>query len=163
MDKQIIYAMTGEVKIENKDTILRSGAIGSCVVIIAYDKQQQIAAMAHTMLPGKAPGSKKLQKSRYAENAIDELANLFTLNGTNENNIEVCLAGGANVLERKDNDIGKDLIASVKKLLKDKGIEILAESLGGIMRRSVSLNGETGYVYFTIGDEAEKLLWKFSD
>lgn len=39
----------------------------------------------------------------------------------------------------------------------------MAESFGGIKRRSVSLNGETGYVYFTIGDEAEKLLWKFSD
>lgn len=88
MDKQIIYAMTGEVKIGNKNTILRSGAIGSCVVIIAYDKLSQVTAMAHIMLPGKAPDSKSLQKSRYAENAIDELVNIFTFNGTNENNID---------------------------------------------------------------------------
>jgi chemotaxis protein CheD len=163
MDKQITYIMTGEVKTGNKNTILRSGAIGSCVVIAAYNRSMQVVGMAHIMLPGKAPESKVPQKTRYADDAIDELINLLTLNGTDKNDIEVCLAGGANILERKDNDIGQDIIASVKKLLKERGIKIIAESLGGIMRRGVSLNGETGYVYFTIGDEAEKLLWKFSD
>jgi len=163
MDKRIIYVMTGEVKLGNKDTILMSGAIGSCVVIIAYDKHHQIAAMAHIMLPGRAPENKGLQKSRYARNAIDELVNLLTLTGINENNIKICLAGGANILERKDNDIGQDVIASVKELLKERGIETVAASLGGIKRRSVSLNGETGYVNFTTGDESEKLLWKFGD
>ena len=163
MDKQIIYAMTGEIKIGNKDTILRSGAIGSCVVIIAYDKLSQVTAMAHIMLPGKAPDTKSLQKNRYAENAIAELVNLFTSTGAKENNIEVCLAGGANILESKDTDVGQLIIISVKEYLNKKGIKIMAESLGGTSRRSVSLNGETGDVYFTIGDEAEKLLWKFSD
>lgn len=163
MDKQTIYVMTGEVKIGNKDAILKSGAIGSCIVIIAYDKLCQVAVMAHIMLPEKAPEIKSLQKNRYAGNAIEELVNLFALNGTNENNIEVCLAGGANVLERKDNNIGQEIIVSVKKLLKERGIKIKTESLGGIMRRSVSLNGETGCVNFTIGDKPEKQLWKFSD
>ncbi len=163
LDKQIIYALTGEVKIGSKDTILRSGAVGSCVVIIAYDISSRVSAMAHIMLPGKAPGSRNLQKNRYAVNAIDELVNLLSFNGANETNIEACLLGGANILESKDNDVGQLIIISVKEYLREKGIIIMAESLGGKNRRSVSLDNETGDVYFTIGDEAEKLLWKFSD
>ncbi len=163
MDKQITYAMTGEVKIGNKNTILRSGAIGSCLVIIAYDRSKQAIGMAHIMLPGKAPENKGIKQTRYAGNAIDELVNLLGQNEVNTRNIHVCLAGGANVLKREGDDIGREIIASVKKLLKEKEIKIVAESLGGIMRRSVSLNGETGDVNIKIGDEAEKLLWKFRD
>lgn len=161
MDKQITYVMTGEVKAGNKNTILRSGAIGSCVVIAAYNRSMQVIGMAHIMLPGKAPESKILQKNRYADDAIDELVSLLTLNGTNENVIEACMAGGANILKKENINIGQDVILSVKELLKERGIKIITESLGGAIRRGVSLNGETGYVNVTIGDEAEKLLWEF--
>ena len=88
---------------------------------------------------------------------------MLKLNGANENNFEVCLAGGANVLNRKDDHIGQDIIISVEEILKKRKINIMARSLGGSQRRSVSLDVETGCVYYSLGDEAEKLLWKFSD
>ena len=160
--KQIVYAMTGDVKAGNKDTILRSGAIGSCIVIVAYDKLNQTAAMAHIMLPGKAPENREVRKTKYANDAIDELASLLKLNRANENDIEVCIAGGANVLKRNDDDIGLDIIQSVVVLLKKRKIKIVAKSLGGTKRRSVSLDVETGCLHFTVGDGAETLLWKFN-
>lgn len=162
MDKQIIYAMTGEVEAGDKDTILKSGAIGSCIVITAYDKHNLFGAMAHIMLPGKAPENKNTQKTKYTKDAIDELINLLKLNGATEN-IEVCLAGGANVLKRKDDNIAQNIIDSVLENLKNMNIEILAKSLGGTTRRSVSLDVETGCVYITVGDGTEEILWNFSD
>ena len=161
MNKQIIYAMTGEVKAGNKNTILKSSAIGSCIAITAYNKQNQIGALAHIMLPGKAPENRNIKKTRYASNAIDELINILELNGVNNNEIEVCIAGGANVLKRKDDYIGQDIIKSVEEILKKRKINIMARSLGGSQRRSVSLDVETGCVYYSLGDEAEKLLWKY--
>jgi len=163
MNKQIIYAMTGEVKAGNKNTILKSSAIGSCIVITTYDKQTQTGIIAHIMLPGKAPENRNIQKNRYVSNAINELINILELNGANNNEIEVCIAGGANVLKRKDDHIGQDIIISVEEILKKRKINIMARSLGGSQRRSVSLDVETGCVYYSLGDEAEKLLWKFSD
>ena len=154
--------MTGEVKAGNKDTILKSSAIGSCIVITAYDKHSQTGALAHIMLPGNAPENRDLQKNRYASDAINELINILKLNGANENNIEVFLAGGANILKRKDDNIGQDIIVSVEELLAKRKIKIKAKSLGGTMRRSVSLDVEYGKVYYSVGDGAEKLLWKFT-
>jgi len=66
-------ALTGEVKTGVKDDILRTVAIGSCLVIVAYDVKEQIGALAHIMLPGKAPDNKELQKNRYTVNALSEL------------------------------------------------------------------------------------------
>lgn len=160
--KKTIYAQTGEVKVAKKNTILKSNAIGSCIVITAYDRQRQIGALAHIMLPGKAPENRVFQKTRYASDAIDELIYILKLNGANENNIEVCLAGGANVLKRKDDNIRQDIIVSVEELLKKRKIKIKAKSLGGTERRSISLDLDNGKVYYSVGDGPEKLLWKFS-
>ncbi len=159
--KRYIYALTGEVKTGNEDTILRSSAVGSCIVIVAYDKEKKIGAMAHIMLPGKSPENEK-QKTKYASDAIDELINLLNLNGATEK-IEVCLAGGANVLKRRNENIGQNIIDSVQENLNNRNIEILEKSLGGTKRRSISLDVETGCEYFTVGDGIEKVLWNFSD
>ena len=161
--KKIIYAQTGEVKACKKDTILRSSAIGSCIVIVAYDKEEQVGALAHIMLPGKAQEGKKEQKTRYAADGLEELIKRMNLLGTKEINIDVCLAGGANVLKKEDDTIAGDNIVSVEEFLKKRKIKIRAKSIGGTERRSITLDVETGCGHYTVGDRAEKLLLCFGD
>ena len=164
MDKEIIYAMTGEVKKGDNNSILKSGAIGSCIVITTYNKRRNIAVMSHIMLPEEAPRNKiNIQKTRYAKNAIDELIFLYELDKTKDDIIEVCLAGGANVLQKTDDNIGQDVIDSVENILNSKKIKVVTRSLGGRQRRSISYNVETGDVYCSIGDDEEKLFWKFNE
>ena len=74
--------------------------------------------------------------------------------------IEVCLVGGGNVLERENDTICQDNITSIVELLDEKQIKIRAKAVGGIDRRSVSLNVENGSLYYTEGNAKEKLLWK---
>jgi len=161
MDKEIIYAMTGEVKKGDHNSILKSGAIGSCVVITAYNKKKQFGLMAHVMLPGKAPEKKDIKKTRYAHNAIDELIMLNKINKSNEDIIEVCIVGGANVLQKADDNIGQNVIDSIEEILKNKEIKVVARSLGGAQRRGISFDVETGKVYCSIGDGTEEFLWNF--
>ena len=161
MNKQIYFAMTGEVIAGEKKSILKTNAIGSCIAIIAYDKVKRIGAMAHIMLPGKAPEGK--QSDKYTVNAIQSLFEKMSSLGAEEKNIEFCLAGGANVLKKKDDKIGEENINSVQNYLQNYNYKIKAKSLGGFERRSVSLNVETGKVFFSIGDEPEKLFWDFQN
>jgi len=163
MNKQIIYAMTGEIKTGDNNSILKSGAIGSCVVITAFNNYQQIAVMAHIMLPGKAPAKKNIQKTRYVANAISELILLYKLDKTKEEKIDVCIAGGANVLQKTDDNVWQNVIDSVEKTLISRNINVVARSLSGTQRRSVSFNVETGKVYCSIGDGAEEYFWNFKD
>ena len=65
------YVNTGEVSSGGIETILNSGAIGSCVVITAFDSYRRIGAMAHVMLPGVSPVKNQLHATRYAANAIE--------------------------------------------------------------------------------------------
>jgi len=116
----IIAVHTGEIKASKKDIIFKSSAIGSCIAIAAYDAKEKVGALAHTMLPGKALAGGKYQKKKYAADAIEEIISRMNLMGAKKENIEVCIAGGANILERKDDTIGLDNLTSVIEILKEK-------------------------------------------
>lgn len=161
--KETIYVLTGEVKAGNKSAILSSSAIGSCIVIAAYDAKEKVGALAHIMLPGKAQTNKETHKNRYAANAIEELIRRMNMLGTKGNNIEVCLVGGANVLKKKDDATGLNNLSSVNDILKKERIKIKAKSVGGTERRSIALDVENGSIYYSVGNGIEKLLWQASE
>ncbi len=157
--KEIIDVNTGEVKLGTGKIILRSIAIGSCIVIAAYDLKKKIAAMAHIMLPGRAP-SKTPEKTKYAVDAIDEMIHTMTQTGSDKCDIEACLVGGGNVLKKKDDTICRDNIESATQLLEKKHIPVRATALVGTKSKGVFLDVETGSVTYTEADGKEKLLWK---
>ena len=63
--REIIDVNTGEVFVGNGTLTLRALAIGSCIVIAAYDLKTKNAGMAHIMLPDTAP-EKFREKTKYA-------------------------------------------------------------------------------------------------
>ncbi|MCD6388335.1 MAG: chemotaxis protein CheD, partial [Desulfobulbaceae bacterium] len=158
--EKIVDIQTGAVRAQRGKGILKSSAIGSCIAIAAYDAVASIGAMAHVMLPGSAPADKKnSEKTKYTANAIDTMIGMMTNLGTEKNNIEVVIAGGANVLKRKDDTICKSNIKSTLKILKEKQLHIKAQAIGGTSRRSISLDVENGIVSYTEGNGGEMKLW----
>lgn len=149
---------TGEVKVGMEGT-LRSLAIGSCVVVAAYDCQKGIGALAHVMLPRKAP-EKAPEKTKYAADAIDEMIKQMAGAGGRQEDIEVCLVGGGNVLQKDDDTVCQENIKSANEILEKKQIPIRASTVGGTQRKSVFLEVESGSIFCAVGDEQEKLLWK---
>lgn len=154
------YVNTGEVGSGGVETILNSGAIGSCVVIVAFDPVKYVGAMAHVMLPGALPVKNQPFATRYAASAIEELFCQLNKFGSKKENIEICLVGGANVLKREKDTIGNDNLASVEKLLGERQLEIKTRAIGGFERRTVVLDIALGCVYYTVGDSKQKILWQ---
>jgi len=139
--------------------MLRSLAIGSCVVVVAYDVTEGVGALAHVVLPGKARRS-VVEKTRYADDAIEELLAVMAGAGSRMPDVEVCLVGAGNVLGRADDTICASNIHSVMSSLGMKGIPIRAMVLGGIERKSACLCVKTGRVSYTVGDSEERMLWE---
>ena len=154
----VIDVPTGAVRARKGIYILKAGAVGSCVVITAFDPINMVGVMAHVMLPGKAPAGKIKERTRYAADAIEELLKLLEDLEADTDDLQVCLAGGGNVLRKKGDEICKANIASVIGLLSQKNIYAQAKALGGIKRRSVSLNTASGIVTYTEGDSQDKIL-----
>jgi len=160
LDKIIEYVNTGEIRSGGNDTILNSGAIGSCIVITAFDSDNKIGAMAHIMLPGKHHQNSTTNSLRFAEAAVEELFCQLEKKGSLKDNLEICVVGGANVLKRINDTIGKDNWESVENLLKENHLEIKAKSIGGLERRTVVFDISKGCVNYTVGDSKQEILWQ---
>ena len=151
---------TGEVEATNGEVILRSIAIGSCVVVSAYDSRTKTAAMAHVMLPGRSPESKSFEKTKYAFDAIDKMLRKMFFLGSVIGDIEVCLVGGGNVLKKEDDTVCQDNINSTSQILRENNIPVRAAVLGGTRRKGVFLDVKDGRISYTEGDREERFLWR---
>ncbi len=158
--KEIIDVNTGDIAFGEGNVILRSVALGSCIAVVAYDSKKNIGAIAHIMLPGKAP-EKILEKTKYAEDAIDGMIGRMLTKGSKHSNIEVCLVGGGNVLKRKNDTICEANIESVTQVLRKKKISVKSKVLGGTERKSVFMDIENGRISYSEGERGERLLWRW--
>ncbi|MCK4850863.1 MAG: chemotaxis protein CheD [Phycisphaerae bacterium] len=157
--KKIVDVQIGQVETGKGKVILQSKAIGSCIAIIAYDPTRNIGSLAHVMLPGSAPAGKKpSEKTRYAANAIATIVSKVSRLGSRNDDLEVTLVGGGNVLNRADDTICKDNIESTLQLLSKKSLKVRAQAIGGTDRRSVSLDVESGIVSYSEGNGSERQL-----
>jgi chemotaxis protein CheD len=159
--REIVDVNTGQIKIGMEKMVLRSLAIGSCVVISAYDLEKGCGGLAHVMLPGRAPlKSSESEKTKYAADAIDELIYLLKKAKSGILDIVVCLVGAGNVLKKKDDTICRSNIESISQILKQKNIPITAAVLGGTKRKSVFFDIDKAYITYTEGEGKEILLWQ---
>lgn len=154
-----IDVKTGEVKAGRGKKLLFSNAIGSCVAVVAIDVTNRVGGIAHIMLAGKAPDEKRF-KTRYAFNAIAELIKKMLKLGAVKKKLKVFIAGGANVLRLKKCEIGKNNAKSVLKILKDRGVFVLAKTVGGTERRRVKLDIDNKVLYYAKGDGKNRILWQ---
>jgi len=155
--KKIEYVNTGEIACGAENVILNSGAIGSCVVVVVFDKEKRLGAMAHIMLPGKSPNNPK-PSTKYAADAISILHEYFLETTSNFENLVCCIAGGANVLHKKNDSLCHDIIKSVEEEISKNKFSISKKSVGGTLRRTVQFDTYTGEVYYTIENSGLKLL-----
>ncbi len=156
MDDKFVDIDTGKVKVSSRPVILRVMAIGSCVVVVAYDRHRKIGGIAHIMLPGRSPKEDKENGSKYAENAIDILLDTAKKHDAGKEDLEVNIAGGADMLG--EGSISQEIVGSVLDYLKKLGIEPKNKRVGGTERRSVSLDIESGKIFYSEGDSVRKEL-----
>lgn len=156
--KKIIDVNTGQVKLGRGNVVLRSLAIGSCIAVAAYDSETRIGAVAHIMLPGRAPENSP-EKTRYAEDAVEELIGLMVGGSSQQSNIDVCLVGAANVLQRADDAICMANIRATIQAFERRDIPIRATAIGGTDRKSMFLDIASGKVSYAQGGRQKEVLW----
>jgi chemotaxis protein CheD len=136
----------GEGKVAVKDQVLISYALGSCVGICLYDKEKQMAGMAHIVLPGKADSMNQDNVYKFADEGTRALIQAMILRGADRKKMTAKLAGGAKMFETKNSkwEIGQKNVEMVKKVLEEERIKIIGEDTGKNYGRTISLYAKTG-------------------
>lgn len=148
-DKAIKVSLA-EIKTAVKPHILFTPCVGSCVVIMLYDKLKGIGSMAHIMLPDINLSKARENRAKFANTAVEVMLKEMIDLGAVRHRIKAKIAGGANMFPSVNRTvsihIGKKNITAVKEELKSRKIRLTAEDTEGDHARSVEFYLEKGLV-----------------
>lgn len=146
MSRNIIVGI-GELFVATYPNTLQALGLGSCVGLTLYDPIAKIGGLAHIMLPDSGGNGNDL-RGKYADVATVNLLNDMMMLSAKKERIVAKLVGGASMFTLKNDvfRIGEKNVSATKKALKELGIAIVAEEVGGTIGRTATLYTDTGDV-----------------
>ncbi|WP_338452071.1 chemotaxis protein CheD [Niallia oryzisoli] len=147
-DQQIVRVGIADMKIVKSPNLIRTSGLGSCVGIVVYDPLQQIAGLAHIMLPDSALAKNgSLTSAKYADTAVHDLVTCLVKHGARKNALKSKFAGGAQMFQFTSGNelmrIGPRNVEAVKKQLDSFQIEIVGADVGGNNGRTIAFDPKT--------------------
>ena len=135
-----------DMKLAQGSGILITYALGSCIGLCFHDPRLRLGALLHIMLPLNMETGRK-NPLKYADTGIRETLRQMEIKGGSRSRITVKIAGGAKMFEVKGGNlgnIGQRNIESVHTILKQEGIRLLAEDVGGSVARTLLFDVASG-------------------
>ncbi len=155
----LVNVGVARIEVTVNPSVLRT-ILGSCVGICIYDRMKKIGGLAHILLPN---WTKDGVKEKYADSAIPLMIAQMLKMGCTREFMSAKIAGGASMFKFQSNmtlgQIGERNIEVSRMVLKEKGIPLLAEDVGGNTGRVVDFFLEDGRMKIKAAGE-EKLYYK---
>ena len=135
-----------DMKMAQGSGILITYALGSCIGLCFQDPRLRLGALLHIMLPLNMEAG-RTNPLKYADTGIRETLRQMEARGASKARITVKIAGGAKMFEVKGGNlgtIGQRNIESVHTVLKQEGIRLVAEDVGGTVARTLMFDPVSG-------------------
>ncbi|WP_339215282.1 chemotaxis protein CheD [Ornithinibacillus sp. FSL M8-0202] len=150
MSKQsVVKVGIADLNIVTAPDVIRTSGLGSCVGVVIFNKNKQIAGMAHVMLPDSNLGKQAtINRYKYADTAIDILVEELMSRGVHKPQLQAKIAGGAQMFQiNTGNDmmrIGKRNVEAVLNKLAEHKIPVISSDVGGNFGRTIEFDPQTG-------------------
>lgn len=165
MDKiaTIVKVGIADLKLVKSPDTIRTSGLGSCVGVIIYDLTNQLAGLAHIMLPdSRLSKQANLNPYKYADTAIDCLIKMLIEKGAISFQLKAKIAGGAqmfpNQLSNEVMRIGPRNVEAVKAELQSYRIPIVASDVGGHNGRTIIFDPTNGNLHIRTVNKGEVVI-----
>lgn len=155
-EAQMINVGMGQTAVGDRNTRFTS-VLGSCVAVILWHPRYSLAATAHVVLP-QSHGQNG-QPGKFADTAILYLLEELSRRGCPRAGLVAKIAGGANMFGTAGPlQIGDENVEIVRRLLKQAGIPIAAEDVGGTSGRKITFSCATGELVVEVAGQKARVL-----
>ncbi len=146
-NRQAMKILPGEFYATAQDEVIVT-VLGSCVAACLMDPIAMVGGMNHFMLPMKQgePDPDVFYAARYGVAAMEFLINNLLHLGAQRDRLVAKAFGGGRVMLGMTSDVGDQNIDFVRQFLRNEGIPIWSEDLGGTHPRKVYFFPHTGQV-----------------
>jgi len=147
-----VFLKPGELYISDIPTIV-STILGSCVSMTIFNKRLKTGGICHAMLP-KSPYTKEhsvLEYGifRYVDSSILYMLKKFEAMGISKDEMEVKILGGADVIDRINDDIasiGQKNIEIAMETIRNERLKLMISDVGGSLGRKIHFYTHTGKI-----------------
>jgi chemotaxis protein CheD len=133
----------------NPRATISTYALGSCIGVIAYDREIQAGGILHLMLPDSAISAEKAarQPAMFADTGLPQFFRALTGLKAMAARVRLYVAGGASVLGGEDPfRIGERNIEATLAIIARTPCRVEKRDVGGNFNRTVHLEMATGEV-----------------
>ena len=133
----------------NKDDVLITYALGSCIAVAVYDPAAKVAGLLHYMLPDSSLDQVKARQNpgMFADTGIPLLFKSCYNLGADKKRIIVKVAGGASILDNTNYfRIGEKNIMALRQIFWRNKVFIDSEDTGKNYNRTVRMDVADGKV-----------------
>jgi len=150
MEDNIVEVHMAQMQIAQAPAKLVTRGLGSCLGITFYDPVKKLGAMAHPMLPDIDKARVRTNPSRFVNSAIMNMIEEFEKMGSPRSRIVVKIFGGARMFSFINIDsalnVGQKNIDVAIATLKESGIKVAGQEVGGTFGRTIEMDLEDGRV-----------------
>ena len=139
--EQIIRVGIADLKLCKTPDKITTVGLGSCIGIVLYSATHDVCGMVHIMLPSSKEIKNNSNRAKFADTGIEDLIKLLDQKGIKKGSLVAKIAGGATMFVFSGSSdlgsIGERNIKSVKEVLADFSIPIVAEDVGADYGRTI--------------------------
>jgi chemotaxis protein CheD len=143
------FVRVAEWAVERQRVLVTLG-LGSCVAIMLHDGDARLGAMAHILLPSRSLARDRDNAAKFPETAVPFLVQRLLAAGADRHRLVAKLAGGASMFATLMTpgtvQMGERNIAACRAALRDAAIPVAGEAVGGERGRSVRFHPSDGRV-----------------
>jgi chemotaxis protein CheD len=137
-----------DIRVKVADYAVRRGphiittiGLGSCVAIALYDRDTQIGALAHILLPSQTMSRETNNPAKFPETIVPRMLDEMRALGTRDGRVSAKIVGGASMFGQLVNgtgiNVGERNVIATREALAAADVPILAEDTGLDYGRSV--------------------------
>jgi len=153
----LLVVEVGDCKVSNDpECALVTYGLGSCIAVTIHDRVAGVGGLLHFMLPESGLDAARAQQNPFlfADTGIPLLFQIACQLGAEKGRLVLAAAGGAQMMdERGVFNIGGRNYLAMRKVLRDAGVVLQAEDVGGMASRTVRLEVGSGRVALCAGGE----------
>jgi chemotaxis protein CheD len=151
-----------QVRVAQAPMRIMTMALGSCLGIVLHDPEARIGALAHAMHPRRERVKNKMNRAKFVDSVIPLLLERMLQWGARREKIVAKVFGGARMFDGFEGcrgilQIGDENIVAAREVLKELGIPLVAECVGGRTGRTIVLDVSDGSVLVRYMNDTEEI------
>ncbi len=149
-DATDIRVKVADYAVRRGPVIITTIGLGSCVAIALYDRDTQVGALAHILLPSQSMSRETSNPAKFPETIVPIMLEEMRELGTRNARVSAKIVGGASMFGQLANgsgiNVGERNVLATREALAAAGVPIIAEDTGLDYGRSVYFHLADGRV-----------------